>query len=1203
MAADGSPASSQELWRHSSPESTQIHHFMHRTAEKHGVTLKSYNDLWQWSISEPAKFWEEIWHYTGIKAHKSYNHVMGSETLLFPRPRFFEGARLNFAENLIFPASSPDEDSVAIIAATETDREYISWKDLRERVRQCANALKGAGLQEGDRVAGFLGNHANTVVAMLATTSIGAFWTGVSPDTGVHAVLERLKQIEPKVLFADNASLYNGKVHSAIAKIGQIVHDLPKLERLVVFETIKSQEVDLEALSPAQGKAYVYRDFLSTVSDASASLQFASLPPEHPVYILYSSGTTGAPKPIVHGSLGTLLQHKKEHVLHCDIQPGDRLFYFTTTTWMMWHWLVSGLASGATIVLYDGSPFRPLDPEGGNGEMAMPRLIDELEITHFGTSAKYLSMLEQAQLNPRKHPHRPVTLQTLKAIFSTGSPLAPSTFEYVYSSIHPDIMLGSITGGTDILSLFCACCPILPVYKGEIQCRCLAMAVSVHDYAGNDISASGEPGDLVCTRPFPAQPVMFWPPGPVGAEKYRKSYFDVFGPSVWHHGDFVRLNPQTGGVVMLGRSDGVLKPAGVRFGSAEIYNILLKHFADEVEDSLCVGRRREGIDTDETVVLFVKLASPANMPADLASRIQATIRKELSPRHMRRSVLRAVESAKPLARVPRPASRGFSTVNDAGSKDPVELDQITTLPNGVRVATESLPGPFAGVGVYVDAGSRYEDASLRGVSHIMDRLAFKSTKTRTTDEMIETLEGLGGNIQCASSRESLMYQSASFNSAVPATLGLLAETIRDPLITDEEVLQQLATAEYEITEIWAKPELILPELVHTAAYKDNTLGNPLLCPRERLEEINKDVVEKYRGTFFRPDRMVVAFAGVPHAEAVKLTEQYFGDMKVPKSDKGPSLSGAGVETALKEGELPEVPQFTPTSTAASAPAARPSESSGILSKLPFLKGFGSSTSASPSQSSNLDLTRSSHYTGGFLSLPPIPPPANPMLPRLSYIHLAFEAVPISDPDIYALATLQTLLGGGGSFSAGGPGKGMYSRLYTNVLNQHGWVESCIAFNHSYTDSGIFGISASCSPTRTTEMLEVMCRELQALTLDTGYTALRPQEVNRAKNQLRSSLLMNLESRMVELEDLGRQVQVHGRKVGVKEMCKHIENLTVEDLRRVAQKVFGGQVMNKGQGTGQPTVVLQEGELEGYKLRPFPWGEIQERIARWKLGRR
>ncbi|KAJ5937914.1 AMP-dependent synthetase/ligase [Penicillium verhagenii] len=625
----------KELWRPSSPEKTQIYDFMTKVSNRHGLSLSDYNDLWQWSISEPAKFWEEIWHYTGIKAHEQYRQVLQSDQALFPRPAFFEGSTLNFAENLLYPVSMPDENSIAVIGATEADREFISWKELRERVRKCANALKESGLQTGDRVAGFVGNHANTVVAMLAAASIGAFWTGVSPDTGVHAVLERLKQIEPKILFADNSSLYNGKVHGSHAKVREIVSELPDLEILVVFETSKSLEFSVDELRPQNGKAMTYDDFEAAVQEQSAPLQFASLRPDHPVYILYSSGTTGAPKPIVHGSLGTLLQHKKEHLLHCDIRPGDRLFYFTTTTWMMWHWLVSGLASGATIVLYDGSPFRPFDIEGGSGEMAMPRLIDELQITHFGTSAKYLSMLEQAALNPRKHAHRPVPLNTLRAIFSTGSPLAPSTFEYIYSSIHPDIMLGSITGGTDILSLFCSGCPILPVYKGEIQCRSLGMAVSVFDYAGNDISASGEPGDLVCTVPFPAQPVMFWPPGPQGQEKYRKSYFDIFGPSIWHHGDFVRVNPQTGGVVMLGRSDGVLKPSGVRFGSAEIYNVLLKHFADEIEDSLCVGRRREGIDTDETVVLFMKLApgSPSSVP-DLAARIQAIVRKELSPRHV-----------------------------------------------------------------------------------------------------------------------------------------------------------------------------------------------------------------------------------------------------------------------------------------------------------------------------------------------------------------------------------------------------------------------------------------------------------------------------------------------------------------------------------------------------------------------------------------
>ncbi|KAL8993011.1 MAG: hypothetical protein Q9188_007442 [Gyalolechia gomerana] len=576
-----------------------------------------------------------------------------------------------------------------------------------------------------------------------------------------------------------------------------------------------------------------------------------------------------------------------------------------------------------------------------------------------------------------------------------------------------------------------------------------------------------------------------------------------------------------------------------------------------------------------------------------------------------RSLVRAAfNSRNTLSRPTSTCCRRFATAVDPRQKDPTELDQISTLSNGIRVATEALPGAFAGVGVYVDAGSRYENEELRGVSHIIDRLAFKSTKTRSSDQMLETLESLGGNIQCASSRESLMYQSASFNSAVPTTLALLAETIREPLITDVEVQQQLETAAYEIREIWAKPELILPELVNVAAYKDNTLGNPLLCPQERLPYIDKAVVGKYRNTFFKPERIVVAFAGVCHDEAMKLTQRYFGDMR----DQGlrPSHPGREVESAASH--YPSSSSSSSTSASSySSPATSPSSSprSGLLSNIPFLKNLSTSASKHASEtalpksfrSTPSDLNIASHYTGGFLSLPNLPPPANPALPHLSHIHLAFEALPISSDDIYALAALQTLLGGGGSFSAGGPGKGMYSRLYTNVLNQYGWVESCVAFNHSYTDSGLFGISASCQPSRIMQMLEAMCRELHSLTLDTGFTALKPVEVNRAKNQLRSSLLMNLESRMVELEDLGRQVQVHGRKVGVKDMCRKIDALTVQDLRRVAKQVLGGEVWNKGRGSGAPTVVLQEGKQNRFQPKWPPWNDVQERIGKWNLGRR
>lgn len=554
-------------------------------------------------------------------------------------------------------------------------------------------------------------------------------------------------------------------------------------------------------------------------------------------------------------------------------------------------------------------------------------------------------------------------------------------------------------------------------------------------------------------------------------------------------------------------------------------------------------------------------------------------------------------------------ARTLATVTSTApppAQEPTQLDKITTLSNGVRVASEDLPDAFSGVGIYIDAGSRYENDYLRGTSHIMDRLAFKSTGKRSADEMLETIEHLGGNIQCASSRESMMYQAATFNSAIPTTVELLAETVRRPKITDDEIEQQLETARYEVKEIWSKPELILPELVHMAAFKDNTLGNPLLCPEDRLSVIDRDVIQAYRHTFYRPERIVVAFAGVPHAEAVRLTEQFFGDMKSPEL---PTLSRTGSETSLDSAASFDSTGSTAstTSSAASPPPQQPSK---LLSKIPFFKNLSTSAPANaavlphvPSPPTPQDLTRPAVYTGGFLSLPPQPPPLNPNLPTFTHIHLAFEGLPISSDDIYALATLQTLLGGGGSFSAGGPGKGMYSRLYTNVLNQHGWVESCVAFNHSYADSGLFGIAASCYPGRTGKMLDVMCRELRALTLESGFSALGELEVSRAKNQLRSSLLMNLESRMVELEDLGRQVQTHGRKIPVSEMTRRIAELTVKDLRRVASMVVGGLVENPGRGSGAPTVVLQEAQAHGVTTRQMGWDEMQDMIYKWQLGKR
>jgi acetoacetyl-CoA synthetase len=553
---------------------------------------------------------------------------------MFPRPSFFKHTRLNFAENLLFPTQNVDPQSPAIIAVTETTREIVTWEELRERVRLCQAGMIALGLQEGDRVAGYVANHTDALVAMLAATSLGCVWTAVSPDTGVHAVLERLRQIEPALLFADNAAFYNGRSHPVLPKVNEIARELSSLQAVVIFPTVASVEVDLKSIQVPSGRAYDYKTFTSPPT--APELTFKRLSADHPVYILYSSGTTGAPKCIVHGAIGTLLQHKKEHILHCSITPRSRLFYFTTCTWMMWHWLVSGLASGTTLILYDGSPFRYLDQDNPTtsvaDDLAMHRLINEYGITHFGTSAKYLSVLEQKSVDPTA---AGLDLKTLEAIYSTGSPLAPSTFSYVYSAFPSNINLGSITGGTDIISLFGAPNPLLPVYEGEIQGPGLGMAIAAYDYTGADVSATGEPGDLVCTQPFICQPVAFW--GAEGEKKYQHSYFDKFKNErkqpIWHHGDFVRFSTETGGLWMLGRSDGILKPAGVRFGSAEIYNVVLEHFAKEVGDALCIGRRRE-TDTDETVVLFLKMNDDQELTTELVNKIRSTIKQGLSARHV-----------------------------------------------------------------------------------------------------------------------------------------------------------------------------------------------------------------------------------------------------------------------------------------------------------------------------------------------------------------------------------------------------------------------------------------------------------------------------------------------------------------------------------------------------------------------------------------
>ncbi|KAG0312468.1 Mitochondrial-processing peptidase subunit alpha [Dissophora globulifera] len=496
-------------------------------------------------------------------------------------------------------------------------------------------------------------------------------------------------------------------------------------------------------------------------------------------------------------------------------------------------------------------------------------------------------------------------------------------------------------------------------------------------------------------------------------------------------------------------------------------------------------------------------------------------------------------SEQPLSKTP--ISQTTATPHNDNIRDSL-VGRVTKLANGVRVATEPSQGHFAALGVYVDAGSRYEDDMTRGVSHILDRLAFKSTKNRTSETMMADLEAAGGNVMCSSSRESIMYQSALLPQDLPQMLSIMADTIRNPALTEEELDEQRVSASHEIQEYWSKPEMILPELMHTVAYKDNTLGNPLLCPMENLETMTTADIKTFIKTWYRPERIVVSAIGADHDKVVSLTQELFGDMKAPSA-------GSNEETGSDE--------------VAESGSSDHSSKGGLFKSL-----FGKSTSSPIVLTPDYDtLSRQpAKYTGGTLLIEDDTQP-------YTHLFVGFEGLSIHDEDIYALATLQLLMGGGSSFSAGGPGKGMYSRLFSNVLNHYNWIESCMSFNHCYSDSGLFGISGSCYPGYETMLLEVIVRELE-LTTRTGRGGIAQGELDRAKNQLRSSVLMNLESKMVQLEDLGRQVQVHGYKVPVEELCAKIEKVTRQDMVRVARRVFGGQVGLMTGGSGEVTIVGQ-----------------------------
>ena len=580
-----------------------------------GLRGSDYDLLWRWSIEHPQRFWPAVWRFCGVRAARAADRVLDDGARM-PGARWFEGARLNFADNLL-NGRMPD-DRPALIALDERGRRReLSAAELRERVRAVAAALKADGVGPGDRVAGFLPNTPEPVIAMLATASLGAIWSSCSPDFGLNGVLDRFGQIAPKVLFACDGYFYSGKAVDTRERVAQIRAALPGLRRLVIVPFLE----DAPDLRPL-GEATLFPRYA-----APGPLAFEPQPFAHPLYILYSSGTTGQPKCIVHGAGGTLLQHAKELVLHTDVRPGDRLFFYTTCGWMMWNWLVSGLAAGATVVLYDGAPLYP-------GPEALWELAEREQLTQMGISPKYLAALEKTGFGAAGR----YTLPALRTILSTGSPLAPEQYDYVYRDLKADVQLASISGGTDIISCFALGNPQLPVYRGELQCRGLGMAVDVFDDGG--APARGTPGELVCTRPFPSMPIGFW--NDADGAKYRAAYFERF-PGAWHHGDYARLMP-TGGLVIEGRSDATLNPGGVRIGTAEIYRVV--DAQPEVLESVVVAHRH---DNDDRVILFVRLRDGVAWDEALKRRIRSAIRTELTPRHVPAQIL-------PCPEVPRTIS-------------------------------------------------------------------------------------------------------------------------------------------------------------------------------------------------------------------------------------------------------------------------------------------------------------------------------------------------------------------------------------------------------------------------------------------------------------------------------------------------------------------------------------------------------------------
>ena len=636
------------LWSPSEIENSQAWKFMQEVNQKHNLKLKNFHELYEWSCQSSEHFWDLFLDFSSIIVDKGSSNILKNGANLL-ESEWFPDAKLNFAENLL---SRRDDSDAVIFWGEDLYKTSLTFNELYAQVANLSIWLRGMGVKKGDRIAGFLPNMPEAIVSMLATSSLGAIWTSCSPDFGVQSVLDRFGQVEPKVFICVDAYLYNGKVFNCLEKNQSIILKLPSIERTILVRYVDDKPINITLKNSTN-----FDDIVNT--DESPDLIFERFKFNDPLYILFSSGTTGVPKCIVHGVGGTLIQHKKEHNLHCDIKEGERVFYFSTCGWMMWNWLISGLASGATLMLYDGSPVLK------NNENILFDYADQEKFNIMGISAKFLDTCRKLELNPMNSHN----LSSLRMMLSTGSVLNSECFDYVYEKIKRSICLSSISGGTDIVSCFVLGSNILPVYRGELQTRGLGMSVEVWDELGSPVN--GRKGELVCTETFPSKPVMFW--DDKAMKKYSNSYFKRY-PNIWHHGDYVKLL-DNGGMIFYGRSDTTLNRGGVRIGTAEIYRQV--EVLEEVFESIVV---EQNWDDDSRIILFVRLKEAIHLTDDLKEKITKQIRENTSPRHVPDLIIQVsdiprTKSGKIVEIAVQKAIHGLPIENKSALENPQVLDE------------------------------------------------------------------------------------------------------------------------------------------------------------------------------------------------------------------------------------------------------------------------------------------------------------------------------------------------------------------------------------------------------------------------------------------------------------------------------------------------------------------------------------------------